>query len=197
MELTGARWRTATRSSNNGGDCIEVADNLPGRVLVRDSKDRNGGTLAFTRNSELGLDLAECDVETEVVPHADAAFDDIVAQIPAMLDAASEMIPLALHYIGEDPNSFDPEVIAKAGDVLLAVRPYVTYFHSSQYINDLANGDICVAVGWSGDVAPVRRQVAVGIDGVALLHQQPTADRAPLHSARRRTLDLQQPGDSA
>ncbi|WBB47528.1 DUF397 domain-containing protein [Verrucosispora sp. WMMA2044] len=48
MELTGARWRTATRSSNNGGDCVEVADNLPGRVLVRDSKDRTGGTLAFT-----------------------------------------------------------------------------------------------------------------------------------------------------
>ncbi|NGM12128.1 DUF397 domain-containing protein [Verrucosispora sioxanthis] len=48
MELTGARWRTATRSSNNGGNCVEVADNLPGRVLVRDSKDRTGGILAFT-----------------------------------------------------------------------------------------------------------------------------------------------------
>ena len=48
MELTDARWRTATRSSNNGGDCVEVADNLPGRVLVRDSKDRDGGTLAFS-----------------------------------------------------------------------------------------------------------------------------------------------------
>lgn len=48
MELTDARWRTATRSSNNGGNCVEVADNLPGRVLVRDSKDRNGGTLTFT-----------------------------------------------------------------------------------------------------------------------------------------------------
>ncbi|WP_405092509.1 DUF397 domain-containing protein [Micromonospora sp. NBC_01392] len=48
MDMTGARWRTATRSSNNGGDCVEVADNLPGRVLVRDSKDRAGGTLSFT-----------------------------------------------------------------------------------------------------------------------------------------------------
>ncbi|MEV4541423.1 DUF397 domain-containing protein [Micromonospora echinaurantiaca] len=48
MEMTDARWRTATRSSNNGGDCVEVADNLPGRVLVRDSKDRDGGTLAFS-----------------------------------------------------------------------------------------------------------------------------------------------------
>ncbi len=48
MEMTGARWRTATRSSNNGGNCVEVADNLPGRVLVRDSKDRDGGTLTFS-----------------------------------------------------------------------------------------------------------------------------------------------------
>ncbi|GHJ18290.1 MULTISPECIES: DUF397 domain-containing protein [unclassified Micromonospora] len=48
MDMTGARWRTATRSSNNGGNCVEVADNLPGRVLVRDSKDRAGGTLSFT-----------------------------------------------------------------------------------------------------------------------------------------------------
>ncbi|MFG2099001.1 DUF397 domain-containing protein [Micromonospora echinaurantiaca] len=48
MEMTDARWRTATRSSNNGGDCVEVADNLPGRVLVRDSRDRDGGTLVFS-----------------------------------------------------------------------------------------------------------------------------------------------------
>ncbi|MFY1586655.1 DUF397 domain-containing protein [Micromonospora sp. WMMD734] len=48
MDLIEPRWRTATRSSSNGGDCVEVADNLPGRVLVRDSKDRAGGTLTFT-----------------------------------------------------------------------------------------------------------------------------------------------------
>ncbi|MEV4770013.1 MULTISPECIES: DUF397 domain-containing protein [Micromonospora] len=48
MDVTGPRWRTASRSSNNGGDCVEVADNLSGRVLVRDSKDRAGGTLSFT-----------------------------------------------------------------------------------------------------------------------------------------------------
>ncbi|MGW0434136.1 DUF397 domain-containing protein [Micromonospora sp. NPDC003197] len=47
MDLTGARWRKSTRSGANGGDCVEVADNLPGVVLVRDTKDRDGGTLAF------------------------------------------------------------------------------------------------------------------------------------------------------
>ncbi|MFY1620636.1 DUF397 domain-containing protein [Micromonospora sp. WMMD736] len=45
--MIGARWRKSTRSGNNGGDCVEVADNRPGVVLVRDTKDRDGGTLAF------------------------------------------------------------------------------------------------------------------------------------------------------
>lgn len=47
MELTGARWRTSTRSSGNGGNCVEVADNLPAVVAVRDSKDRSGPVLLF------------------------------------------------------------------------------------------------------------------------------------------------------
>ncbi|WFE37898.1 DUF397 domain-containing protein [Micromonospora sp. WMMD998] len=46
-DLTGARWRTSTRSSTNGGDCVEVADNVPGVVGVRDSKDRDGALLTF------------------------------------------------------------------------------------------------------------------------------------------------------
>ncbi len=46
-DLTGAHWRTSARSSSNGGNCVEVADNLPGVVLVRDSKDRAGDALAF------------------------------------------------------------------------------------------------------------------------------------------------------
>ncbi|WP_326556712.1 DUF397 domain-containing protein [Micromonospora sp. NBC_01796] len=46
-DLTGARWRKSTRSGSTGGDCVEVADNLPGVVAVRDTKDRDGGTLTF------------------------------------------------------------------------------------------------------------------------------------------------------
>ncbi|SCF19344.1 protein of unknown function [Micromonospora purpureochromogenes] len=47
-DLSGARWRKSTRSGDNGGDCVEVADNLPGIVAVRDSKDRTGPVLTFT-----------------------------------------------------------------------------------------------------------------------------------------------------
>ena len=64
------------------------------------------------------------------------------------LDAPSEKIPAALLYIGEDPDSNFPEVIAKAEAGYDAVRPYSRKFLSSEYINALANGEICVAVGW-------------------------------------------------
>ncbi|WDZ82508.1 DUF397 domain-containing protein [Micromonospora cathayae] len=48
MDLTGARWRTSSRSSGNGGDCVEVADNLPDVIGVRDSKDPHGPALTFS-----------------------------------------------------------------------------------------------------------------------------------------------------
>ena len=76
------------------------------------------------------------------------------------LDAPAEMIPAALNYIGEDPNSHDPDVIAKAESVFAGIRPYIQKFHSSEYINALANGDICVAVGWSGDVFQAQYSAA-------------------------------------
>ncbi|MGW3887114.1 DUF397 domain-containing protein [Micromonospora chokoriensis] len=60
MDLTGAQWRKSTKSGNNGGSCVEVADNLPGVVLVRDTKDRDGGTLAFEPAAWAGfVDLAK------------------------------------------------------------------------------------------------------------------------------------------
>ncbi len=49
MDLTGAVWHTSTRSSGNGGNCVEVADNLPDVVAMRDSKDRQGAVLLFDR----------------------------------------------------------------------------------------------------------------------------------------------------
>jgi putrescine transport system substrate-binding protein len=74
----------------------------------------------------------------------------------AMLDAPTEMIPAAMNYLGLDPRSKDPEDIQAAEELLKKVAPYVRYFHSSQYINDLANGDVCLSVGWSGDIFQAR-----------------------------------------
>jgi len=90
------------------------------------------------------------------------------------LDAPAEIIPMALKYIGEDPNSHDPDVIAKAEAVLAAVRPHIQKFHSSEYINALANGDICVAVGWSGDILQARDRADEADNGVEIVYNAPT-----------------------
>jgi len=74
----------------------------------------------------------------------------------SMLDAPSEVLDSALIYLGRDPNSEKAEDLAAAEELLMKVRPHVRYFHSSQYINDLATGEICVSLGWSGDVLQAR-----------------------------------------
>ena len=84
------------------------------------------------------------------------------------LDAPTEIIPAALKYLGEDPDAQDYDTIAKAEPVLTAVAPYVQKFHSSEYINALANGDICVAVGWSGDMFQARDRAAEAENGVEI-----------------------------
>lgn len=91
----------------------------------------------------------------------------------AFLDAPSEMIPAALKYLGLDPNSKNPKDYEAAGKLLAEVRPNVTYFHSSQYINDLANGDICVAVGWSGDILQAADRAAEADAGVEVAYSIP------------------------
>jgi putrescine transport system substrate-binding protein len=72
------------------------------------------------------------------------------------LDTPTELVPITLNYLGENPNSQDPAVIAKAAAALKVLNSNIRTFHSSQYIDSLANGDVCVAIGWSGDVWQAR-----------------------------------------
>lgn len=90
-----------------------------------------------------------------------------------ILDAPTELIPAALNYLGLDPDSKDPAEIEKAGELLMSVRPYIQKFHSSEYINALANGDICLAVGWSGDVLQARDRAAEADNGVTVEYSIP------------------------
>jgi putrescine transport system substrate-binding protein len=70
----------------------------------------------------------------------------------SVLDAPSEVVGTVLIFLGKDANSEKPEDLKAAEDVLMSIRPYVRYVNSSRYIEDLANGEICLALGWSGDV---------------------------------------------
>ena len=89
------------------------------------------------------------------------------------LDAPTELIPAALQYIGEDPDAKDEETLAKAEPILAAVRPFVQKYHSSEYISALANGDICVAFGWSGDILQSRDRAWEADNGVEVAYNAP------------------------
>jgi len=86
----------------------------------------------------------------------------------SVLDAPTEMIPAAMKYLGLDPRSTSPEDFKKAADLLAEIKPHIRYFHSSQYINDLANGDICLTVGWSGDIFQARDRADEADNGVSI-----------------------------
>jgi putrescine transport system substrate-binding protein len=100
-------------------------------------------------------------------------FDPALAQKLApcgisLLDDEVEGVSAALMYLGKDPNSTDSADIAAAEAALRAIRPHIRYFHSSQYINDLANGDTCVALGYSGDVLQARNRAEEAGNGVQI-----------------------------
>ena len=91
----------------------------------------------------------------------------------SFLDSPTEMLPAALHYLGFPVNSQDKQQIAQAQEVFMKIRPSVAYFHSSKYISDLANGNICVAVGYSGDVLQARARAEEANNGVKIDYSIP------------------------
>ena len=97
----------------------------------------------------------------------------------AMLDSPGEIMPIALHYLGLDPNSTKAEDYDKATELLLKIRPYMAYFHSAKYMTDIANGDICVAVGYSGSFYQFANRAKEAGNGVVVDWRLPK-DGAPL-----------------
>jgi len=77
-----------------------------------------------------------------------------------MLDSADDIFPAALSYLGLDPNSTRQADLEQAADLVLKIRPYVRKFHSSEYLSALATGEICLVVGWSGDIMQARSRAA-------------------------------------
>ncbi len=83
----------------------------------------------------------------------------------SFLDSATEVIPAALHYLGKPAYSKNQADYAGVAPLLKSIRPHVTLFSSSGYINDMANGSICVALGWSGDINIARQRAMEGKTG--------------------------------
>lgn len=84
----------------------------------------------------------------------------------SLLDAPTEVFPAALTYLGKNGASLDSADLKAAAEVVTKVRPNIKYFHSSKFINDLANGDICMAHGYVGDLVQSRNRAAEAGKGV-------------------------------
>jgi putrescine transport system substrate-binding protein len=90
-----------------------------------------------------------------------------------MLDSSDDILPTALHYLGRNPNSVDPADLEAAADLVTKVRPFVRKFHSSEYLNALASGEICLVVGWSGDIKQAQKRAAEAKNGVDIGYAVP------------------------
>ena len=106
-------------------------------------------------------DLVEKVLGTRIIDSLSVVFDPAIASKLAkcgitMLDSPTDMFAVAFIYLGLDPNTQHPQDWAAAEALLKKAAPYVRYYHSSQYVNDLASGEVCLSVGWSGEVQVAR-----------------------------------------
>ena len=96
-----------------------------------------------------------------------------------LLDLSDDIMPAGLHYLHLDPNTSDPGDLEKVTELLMKIRPYVRKFHSSEYISALATGEICFAVGYSGDVKQAQKRAAQAKSAIEIGYSIPK-EGAPL-----------------
>jgi putrescine transport system substrate-binding protein len=90
-----------------------------------------------------------------------------------LLDSSDDILAAALHYLGLDPNTTKEGDYQKAADLVLKIRPYVRKFHSSEYLNALASGEVCLVVGFSGDIKQAQKRAAEAKNGVEIAYTIP------------------------
>jgi len=90
-----------------------------------------------------------------------------------LLDSSDDILAAALHYLGLDPNTTNEADLQKAADLVSKIRPYVRKFHSSEYLNALASGEICLVVGFSGDIKQSQKRAVEARNGVEIAYAIP------------------------
>ena len=91
----------------------------------------------------------------------------------SMLDSPAEMLRAVYSYLGKDPNSQSADDLALAEAVLVKIRPYIRNFSSSEYIEALANGDLCISVAYNGDVMQARDRAREANKGIEIKYAVP------------------------
>ena len=111
----------------------------------------------------------------------------------AVMDSPSEVTGAALHYLGLDPNSESADDLAKAEELMNSIKPSIRYFHSSQYIDDLGNGEICLAMGYSGDMFIAADNAA---EGTEISYLIPSEGAPTLYDFLAIPVDAPHPGNA-
>jgi len=117
------------------------------------------GTVGFAYN----VDMIKARMKDAPVGSAAFVFDPAIASRFAdcgisLLDSPTDVIPMAMLYLGHDANSVDPDELKEVENLLKAIRPYVKYFSSTKLLNDLPNREVCIAMSWSGDYSVAWRR---------------------------------------
>jgi putrescine transport system substrate-binding protein len=133
------------------------------------------GTTGIGYNVKKARDVLGSDAKIEswdVVfkPELVAKFKDCGVHL---LDSADDVLSAALKYLGLDPNSKEQSELEKAADIVMKVRPYIRKFHSSEYLNALASGEICLVLGFSGDIKQAQKRAAEARNGVDIAYTIP------------------------
>jgi len=150
------------------------------KIIAVNDPDNTYGVpyMMFSVGIGYNIDMIAERIDADKIGSWDMVFDpDTVAKLAdcgvVIMDSPSEVMASALNYLGLDPHSEDKADLEKASELMLGVRPYIRYFHSSQYINDLANGDICLTIGYSGDILQARDRAAEAGQGTNIAYTIP------------------------
>jgi len=152
---------------------------ITGRVALHDPGNAHSviylwGTSGVGYNAEMiGKRMADAPVDSWRMffdPAVVAKFADCGVTI---LDAPSEVVGTVMIYLGKDANSENAADLGAAEEVLMKIRPFVRYVNSSKYIEDLANGEICLTLGWSGDILQARDRAYEAAKGVSIAYRIP------------------------
>ena len=124
------------------------------------------GSTGFAWNVDLVRErLPEQSMDTAAVLFEPELISKLADCGVSFLDGTTSLIPMALAYMGLDPNAVDEESLAAVQEMLARVRPHVRYFSNDKFISDMPNQELCVAMSWSGDYASAARRASeAGID---------------------------------
>ncbi len=149
-------------------------------LIAADDPDNTFGVPYMQYTTGVGYNVAAVSerIDADKVGTWDMVFDPETAALLAdcgitLLDSPTEIVGAALNYLGLDPNSEETADLEAATALITGTRSSIRYYNSSQYINDLANGDVCVSVGYSGDILQARDRAAEAGQGVEVAYAIP------------------------